>query len=159
MAIDLAIRRASLADVPQLLALYKLLDLEPEPELPIDQADARFRELALRPGHRIYVAEFEQQIVGTFALIFIGGLSHGARDSCIVEDVCVVPDMQGIGIGKQMMGFAMGQCAGGDCYKLVLSSHVNRSNAHRFYESLGFSKHGHSFLIDRFPANTRERCP
>ena len=152
MVIALSIRPALPGDVPQLLELYKLLDTEPEPELPIDQAQARFRDLALRPGHRIYVAEFEWRIVGTFALNFIGGLSHGARDSCIVEDVCVVPGMQGSGIGKQMMRFAMDQCAGGACYKLVLSSHVKRSNAHRFYESLGFSKHGHSFLIDRFPA-------
>ena len=150
MAIDLSIRPALAADVPQLLDLYKLLDLEPEPELPIGQAQARFRELVLRPGHRVYVAEFERQIVGTFALIFIGGLSHGARDSCIVEDVCVVPDMQGTGIGKRMMGFAMAQCAAVECYKLVLSSHVKRSAAHRFYESLGFRKHGHSFLINRF---------
>lgn len=150
MPIDLSIRLALRADVSQLLALYKLLDVGPEPELPIDRAEARFGELVLRPGHRIYVAEFEHQIVGTFALIFVGGLAHGARDSCIVEDVCVAPDMQGSGIGKQMMRFAMQQCAGSDCYKLVLSSHVNRSNAHRFYESLGFCKHGHSFLIDRF---------
>ena len=150
MAIELVIRPASLADVAQLLALYKLLDLAPEPDLPIDQARARFSELALRPGHAIYVAEFEQQIVGTFALIFIGGLSHGARDSCVVEDVCVVPELQGTGIGKQMMRFAMAQCAAAGCYKLVLSSHVKRGAAHRFYESLGFHKHGHSFLIDRF---------
>ena len=155
MAIELAIRRASLADVPQLLALYKLLDLEPEPELPIDQAQARFSELALRPGHAIYVAEFETQIVGTFALIFIGGLSHGARDSCVVEDVCVVPELQGTGIGRQMMRFAMGQCAAAGCYKLVLSSHVKRGAAHRFYESLGFHKHGHSFLIEPSEAGAR----
>ena len=145
---DLAIRPALLADVPQLLALYKLLDTEPEPEMPIEQARARFADLASHTGHRIYVAEFERQIVGTFALILVGGLSHGARDSCIVEDVCVAPDMQGTGIGKRMMRFAMEICASGGCYKLVLSSHVNRGNAHRFYESLGFRKHGHSYLID-----------
>ena len=150
MTIELSIRPASQADVPQLLALYKLLDLAPEPELPIDQALTRFRELARRLGHAIFVAEFERQIVGTFALIFIGGLSHGARDSCIVEDVCVVPEMQGSGVGKQMMGFAMKQCAAVECYKLVLSSHMTRGNAHRFYESLGFHKHGYSYLIDRF---------
>ncbi len=145
---DLAIRPAMLADVPRLLALYKLLDTEPEPEMPIEQARARFADLASHTGHRIYVAEFERQIVGTFALILVGGLSHGARDSCIVEDVCVAPDMQGTGIGKRMMRFAMEICASGGCYKLVLSSHVSRSNAHRFYESLGFRKHGHSYLID-----------
>ena len=150
MQIDLAIRRAGLADVPQLLALYKLLDIEPEPEMPIQQASQRFLDLALDPRHRIYVAEFEQKIVGTFALIFVGGISHGARDSCIVEDVVVAPEVQGAGIGKQMMRFAMERCASGNCYKLVLSSHLSRSNAHQFYESLGFRKHGYSYLIDRF---------
>lgn len=147
---DLAIRAAGLADIPQLLALYKLLDIEPEPEMPIEQARQRFLDLALHPGHRIYVAEFEQKIVGTFALIFVGGLSHGARDACIVEDVVVAPEVQGAGIGKQMMRFAMEQCASGDCYKLVLSSHLQRSQAHQFYERLGFRKHGYSYLIDRF---------
>ncbi len=148
MAIDLSIRLAVSADVPKLLGLYRLLDLEAEPELPIDVAQARFRELALRPGHAIFVAESEGEIVGTFALIFVGGLSHGARDSCIVEDVCVAAEMQRTGIGRQMMDFAMAQCADDACYKLVLSSHTTRGNAHRFYESLGFRKHGHSFLID-----------
>ena len=150
MVMGLAIRAAGLADIPQLLALYKLLDIEPEPEMPIEQARQRFLELALHPGHRIYVAEFEQKIVGTFALIFVGGLSHGARDACIVEDVVVAPEVQGAGIGKQMMRFAMERCASGDCYKLVLSSHLQRSKAHQFYERLGFRKHGYSYLIDRF---------
>ena len=147
---NLAIRPAGLADVPQLLALYKLLDLEPKPAMPIEQAQARFLDLVSDPRHQIYVAEFEQKIVGTFALIFIGGIPHGARDSCIVEDVVVASGMQGIGIGKQMMRFALARCASGECYKLVLSSHVNRSQAHQFYESLGFRKHGYSYLIDRF---------
>ena len=153
---DLVVRPAGLADIPRLLALYKLLDIEPEPEMPIEQAKARFLDLALDPGHRIYVAEFDRRIVGTFALIFVGGISHGARDSCIVEDVVVAPEMQGAGIGKQMMRFAMQRCASGGCYKLVLSSHVNRGKAHRFYESLGFRKHGYSYLIDRFGDDGRE---
>ena len=155
---DLAIRVAGLADIPQLLALYKLLDIEPEPEMPVEQASARFLDLTSNPGHRIYVAEFEQKIVGTFALIFVGGISHGARNSCIVEDVVVAPEVQGAGIGKQMMRFAMQRCASGDCYKLVLSSHLDRSNAHRFYERLGFRKHGYSYLIERFDDSLNPRA-
>ena len=144
----LTIRRAELADVPQLLALYTLLDIEPEPEMPLQQACQCFLELASNPAHQIYVAEVEHQVVGTFALIWLGGISHGARPSCIVEDVVVAPKMQGAGIGKQMMRFAMAQCATGNAYKLVLSSHLKRSRAHQFYEGLGFRQHGHSYLID-----------
>lgn len=147
---NIAIRLAGPADVPQLLALYELLDIEPKPAMPVEQAQARFADLVSDSRHQIYVAESGQKIVGTFALIFIGGIPHGGRDSCIVEDVVVASAVQGAGIGKQMMRFALAKCATAECYKLALSSHVNRSQAHRFYESLGFRKHGYSYLTDRF---------
>lgn len=147
MAAELTIRPARLADVARLLDLYKLLDLAAQPEMPIDRAQARFLDLTSNSRHTIYVAELHAQIVGTFSMIFVGGIPHGARDSCIVEDVVVGAEMQGGGIGKRMMRFAMETCATRDCYKLVLSSHVNRAKAHRFYESLGFQKHGYSYLM------------
>jgi ribosomal protein S18 acetylase RimI-like enzyme len=34
------------------------------------------------------------------------------------------------------------------CYKLVLSSNQKRERAHAFYESLGFQRHGFSFVIE-----------
>ena len=147
MVAELTIRPARVNDVPRLLELYKLLDIEAEPEMPIDRAQARFLDLTSNSRHEIYVAELQERIVGTFSMIFVGGIPHGARDSCIVEDVVVGAEMQGAGIGKRMMRFAMEQCATRDCYKLVLSSHVNRAKAHRFYESLGFQKHGYSYLM------------
>ena len=148
MKLGLTIRRATLADVPQLLALYTLLDIEPEPEMPLQQAQQHFTQLVSNAAHQIYVAELEQRVVGSFALIWVGGLSHGARCSCIVEDVVVTHEVQRSGIGQQMMRFAMGLCASRNVYKLVLSSHLKRSAAHQFYEGLGFSKHGYSYLID-----------
>ncbi|WP_428421700.1 N-acetyltransferase family protein [Methylibium sp.] len=145
---DLTIRVARLSDVPRLLELYKQLDIASETEMPIEHAWARFLDLASNPLHCIYVAEVQEKVVGTVSMVFVGGISHGARDSCIVEDVVVSPELQGAGIGGQMMRFAMDVCAARDCYKLVLSSHVNREKAHRFYEGLGFRKHGYSYLID-----------
>jgi GNAT superfamily N-acetyltransferase len=131
-----------------LLSLYKLLEVATEPVVPLDCALASFRDLESNPHHRLYVAELDSTIVGTFSLIFIPGLSHSARDSCVVEDVVVAYELQGGGIGKQMMRFAMAACVARHCYKLVLSSHVRRERAHRFYEGLGFRKHGYSYLLD-----------
>ena len=145
---DLEIRPATVADLPQVLALCALLNASDEPSLSMAAATARFIELTAREGHIVYVAESQGEIVGTFALIFLGGLAHTARDSAIVEDVAVAANRQGSGIGRQMMAFAMRQCALRDCYKLVLSSHLRRDAAHRFYDGMGFRKHGYSFLID-----------
>ena len=43
------------------------------------------------------------------------------------------------GIGRAMMAHALEECRKAGCYKLALSSNVQRANAHRFYESLGFT--------------------
>ena len=145
---DIVVRQARLDDVPRLLDLYALLDIAGDPSMTVDVARARFLQLTANPRHGIYVAEMKGRVVGTFALVLVGGLPHGGRDSCVVEDVVVAREVQGLGIGRQMMHFAMEHCAEGNCYKLVLSSHLKRAEAHRFYEGLGFSKHGFSFLID-----------
>ncbi len=145
---ELHIRQATLADLPQVLALCVQLDLPGEPALPTAQAESHFAALIGQERHRIYLAEDGGQAVGTFALTFVGGLAHSARDSCIVEDVVVAPERRGEGIGQRMMAFAMQACSQRHCYKLVLSSHLARDPAHRFYEGLGFRKHGFSFLIE-----------
>jgi hypothetical protein len=33
-------------------------------------------------------------------------------------------------------------------YKLALSSNLRRLDAHRFYDTMGFARHGYSFSID-----------
>jgi len=147
-AVSLVIRLAEAEDVPRLVELCGLLDLKLEQRLDIDRARQHFQKLKSRSEHMIYVAERDRQVVGTFALIFVGGLAHAARESCIVEDVAVARECQGMGIGKSMMRYAMAVCASRACYKLVLSSHLDRAAAHRFYEGLGFRVHGYSFLID-----------
>jgi GNAT superfamily N-acetyltransferase len=62
--------------------------------------------------------------------------------------VVISREWQGKGIGKEMMKYAMNISKQMGCYKLVLSSHIRREGAHKFYESLGFKKHGFSFIVD-----------
>ena len=93
------------------------------------------------------MAEKEGEIIGTFALLIMDNLAHQGTPSGVVEDVAVLNDLQGKGIGKLMMEFAMAKCKEAGCYKLVLSSNVKRIEAHAFYESLDFEKHGFSFRV------------
>jgi len=65
----------------------------------------------------------------------------------VVEAVAVLPSLQGKGIGKKMMQFALDRCKDYGCYKMMLSSNESQTNAHQFYESLGFTRHGFSFRV------------
>ncbi len=104
--------------------------------------------MATYPNYKVYVAETESTIIGTFALLIMDNLAHLGTPSAVVEDVVVADNYQGKGIGKAMMIFAMEKCKETGCYKLVLSSNLKRTEAHAFYESLAFEKHGFSFRAD-----------
>lgn len=144
---EIIIRQAGLSDLPVLVDLYALLDIGPTKQLSLDEAQRQFSRYEEYPNYRVYVAVVGEQLVGTFALIIIESLAHGGTPFAIVEDVVVREDWQGKKIGQTMMHFAMARCADAGCYKLALSSHLQRKRAHEFYESLGFNKHGFSFLI------------
>jgi GNAT superfamily N-acetyltransferase len=142
------VRPATEDDLPAVLALYAQLAIGDEDSLPLNEARHVFARFSSYPDYTLYVATLESRVVGTFALLIMDNLAHMGAPSGLVEDVAVEPSLQGQGIGKQMMRFAMARCRERGCYKLALSANHKRLAAHRFYESLGFRRHGYSFLIE-----------
>jgi GNAT superfamily N-acetyltransferase len=142
------IRPAVKAELPSILRLYAQPELDNGAVLSLAAAETIFDRMQRYPDYRIYVAEVERQIVGTFALLIMDNLAHVGAPSGVIEDVAVAPAWQGRGIGKRMMEFARECCREAGCYKMVLSSNTKREQAHAFYESLGFEKHGYSFRVD-----------
>jgi GNAT superfamily N-acetyltransferase len=146
MTEEVTVRVASTPDLESLYALY--LELEtPHPAVTRDRLKEVFSRLSLYPDYKVYLAEYNGRVVGTFALLIADTLGDRCAPEGIVEDVVVSKDARGGGIGRRMMEFAMDRCREAGCYKMVLSSNVRREDAHRFYESLGFEKHGYSFRV------------
>jgi len=146
--ISLRIRTAEKKDLDMILELYHGLTEDPQDKITLRHAEEIFEKLKIYPDYKLYLAEFNNEIAGTFALLIMDNLAHRGEPSSIVEDVVVRKDLQGKGIGKEMMKYAMGISRQKGCYKIVLSSHLRRKDAHRFYESLGFKKHGYSFVAN-----------
>jgi GNAT superfamily N-acetyltransferase len=144
---NLTIREAERGDLPGVLALYAQPDLDDGVVLPLHDAERIFARFARYPDYTLYVGAQDGRIVGSFALLIMDNLGHLGAPSAIVEDVVVGPVLQGRGIGRAMMAFAVARAREKHCYKLVLSSNAKRDRAHAFYESLGFERHGYSFRI------------
>jgi GNAT superfamily N-acetyltransferase len=143
------IHEAMAADLDDLLSLYRQLGEDDGTVLDRDEARRIFKRILSYPDYRLYLArDLEGRAVGTFALLIMDNLGHCGARSAVIEDVVVAPDCRGRGIGSEMMAFAAMLCRAGRCYKITLSSNRNRVNAHRFYEELGFTRHGYSFLLD-----------
>jgi GNAT superfamily N-acetyltransferase len=142
------IRPAIEADLPSVLALYAQPDLDNGQVLSEDEARAVFAQFARYPNYRLFVALRDGTVVGTYALLVMHNLAHRGAPSAIAEDVVVDKACQGQGIGRQMMAHALQRAKEAGCYKLALSSNRKRTDAHAFYESLGFQQHGLSFVME-----------
>lgn len=144
---EISIVKATEKDLPDILNLYKsTLDID-KAVLSIESANSIFRKILQYPDYHIFVVIFNTKIIGTFALLIMPNLAHFGMSSAIIEDVAVEESFQNKGIGKKMMEFAMEIAREKGCYKMVLSSNQKRTDAHRFYENLGFEKHGFSFVV------------
>lgn len=144
----LDIRPATVDDLPEILRLYALPDFDDGRTLPIDEARIRFDRLRRYPDYHLYVAQAGARTIGTFSLLIMEKLLHLGTPAAIVDDVIVDNGSRGQGVGKQMMQYAMQLAREKGCYKLALSTNVKRTPAHRFYESLGFTRHGYSYVVN-----------
>jgi len=144
--VSLQIRAATEVDLQSILDLY--VEVEDDNRvLSIEKARSIFAWMQSYPDYKVYVAVLGGSVVGTFALLIMDNLAHMGAPSGVVEDVVVRRDWQRKGVGKQMMRFAMNRCRERGCYKLALSSNLKREAAHRFYDDLGFQRHGYSFIV------------
>lgn len=147
MGNDVTIRPAGRKDLPNILDLYAQPQMDRGGVLSIESAERIFEKIRQYPAYDVFVAEVEQGVVGTFALLIMDNLAHMGAPSAIIEDINVAPSWQGQGIGTRIMEFAMDRARKTGCYKLVLSSARDRVDPHRFYRKLGFSQHGISFEV------------
>jgi len=142
------VREALASDLPTVLDLYAQPELDGDGVISLENASRVYERMARYPDFRLYVAELDGRVVGTFMLIVMDNLAHGGAPSGLVESVVVAEDMQGRGIGTAMMQHARAHCRSRGCYKMALSSNLKRERAHAFYDGLGFERHGFSFRVN-----------
>lgn len=138
----LLMRRATLADVPAIVAMLFDDDLGRQRETVGETLDrvyvAAFEAIDADPNQRLIVAEADGRIVGTMQLSYLPGIQFRGGWRQQVEAVRIASDLRGQGLGEQMMAWAIGQAKQRGCMLVQLSSHISRTAAHRFYKRLGF---------------------
>ena len=140
------IRDAAERDLPAVLRILAESGIDGGESFTLEEARPHFARLRQLPGFRLLVAVVQGEVVGTYALLIMEKLGKRGTPAGVVEDVAVLPSRQGQGIGRAMMEHARQACRAAGCYKLALSSNLKRQDAHRFYASLGFERHGFSFV-------------
>jgi GNAT superfamily N-acetyltransferase len=137
---DYLIRAASAADLPAIVALLADDPLGAARESPDDLApySAAFARIQADPGHDVFVAERDGVVVGTLQLTIIPGLSRRGMTRALIEAVRIAADQRGGGLGTLMVRHAIDEARRHGCGMVQLTSDATRTDAHRFYERLGF---------------------
>ena len=141
------IREAAETDLPSILSLYGQPDFDNGVMADIESARDFLATIARYPDYRVYVAEIEGERIAVYSLLIMNKLAHKCTPSAILEDIVVATSRQRQGVGKALVAHAMNMARSKGCYKLVLSSNARRTDAHRFYDQLGFQRHGVSFHV------------
>ncbi|MFJ8008887.1 GNAT family N-acetyltransferase [Streptomyces fagopyri] len=138
---DLEIRPAAADDVPAIVAMLADDALGAQRESPDDLAPylAALERLSGDPNQHLVVAVRAGQVVGTLQLTIIPGLSRRGSTRALIEGVRVRADERGSGLGSRIIEWAVDESRRQECRLVELTSDASRTDAHRFYERLGFT--------------------
>jgi GNAT superfamily N-acetyltransferase len=97
-----------------------------------------FDAVAADPNQVLVVAERNGQVIGTLQLSIIPGLSRAGTTRGLIEGVRVADAARGSGLGTTLMQWAVEESRRRGCRLVQLTSDTRRTDAHRFYDRLGF---------------------
>jgi GNAT superfamily N-acetyltransferase len=141
-AIQVQIRAAHRDDVPAIVRLLADDFLGATREQASDPLPQRYWEaydaMAAQGGNELFVAELDGEIVGCLQLTTISGLSRMGLKRGLVEGVRVSAARRGHRIGEALMRAAIDRAKQLGCGVVQLTTDIRRTDAHRFYERLGF---------------------
>jgi len=106
-----------------------------------------FEAIDADPRNHLVVADAGGEIVGTCQLTFIPSLSRRGAERMTIEAVRIRADQRGRGLGRQLMLWALDRARERGCRLAQLTTDKRRTDAHRFYASLGFEATHEGFKL------------
>ncbi|WP_327031481.1 GNAT family N-acetyltransferase [Micromonospora ureilytica] len=137
---DFAVRAAVPLDDPERVfdVLWQLAPDDARPDA--TRLATAWQALHAQAGRRLLLAVAGDTFVGTVDTLVAPNLTHGARPYMLVENVVVAPGWRRRGVARALMLAALDDAAAAGCYKIQLVSNAARTEAHRFYASIGFAQ-------------------
>ena len=140
---EIVFRHAGVQDLPAIVALLAddaLGATREDPSIPLAPAylDA-FRAIEADPNQLLVVAVDGAEVIGTLQITFIPGLSRKGALRGQIEAVRVARQRRSGGIGGKMFEWAIEKCRSRGCSHVQLTTDKGRTEAHAFYERLGFT--------------------
>ena len=139
---NLKFRQATREDLPEIVRMLAddfLGATRESYEDPLPESYLKaFEEIQIDKNNELIVAEKDGAIIGTLQITFTPSISLQGGKRATVESVRVDEKFRGQGIGRELMLFAIKRAREEKCVSMQLTTNAERTDAHRFYENLGF---------------------
>lgn len=122
-------------DLPVLAELYRQFWGEGSS---LEKMRAAFQRLAADPDYLFLGAEQEGRLVGSVMGIVCEELYGDCKPFMVVEDMIVDHHHRRLGVGSLLMRELERLAVERDCQYIIFVTEAERTEAHRFYESLGY---------------------
>ena len=129
------IRKCTVADMPELIALYQ--ELVPW-EHSVKCAEEIYRRMESDDHYFVLAADDGTRVLGTAMGICCLSLACGGKNFLVIEDVIVKEECRNMGIGKMLFHALDEYAVRHNCKYAILVSSGFRVGAHAFYEKMGF---------------------
>ncbi|MBI2768582.1 MAG: GNAT family N-acetyltransferase [Burkholderiales bacterium] len=131
------IRLAQPQDLEGILVLYR--ELRPnDPVLPAAEARAALARVLACESQALVVCEQAGELAATCMLAVVTNLGSGARPFGVIENVVTSQRFRQQGLGRAVLQHTLNLAWARGCYKVMLLSGEQRTDAHRVYEAVGF---------------------
>lgn len=137
---DVIFRSAAETDLPAIVALLAddMIGAGRETDSGHGAYLNGFQAVTADPRNDLVVAEVDGEVAGTLQITYIPGVSRMGTERAQIEAVRVAAAHRSRGLGRQMIAWAVDQARARGCGLVQLTSDKRRTDAIRFYESLGF---------------------
>jgi GNAT superfamily N-acetyltransferase len=132
MSHEVVVRRATPADAASVARLCVQLGYAAS----VDEAEARLRMIDSRPDQLVLLAESGGAVVAWIDLHIEHSIAAGKTVQ--IAGLVVDENHRGSGVGRLLMRHAEEWARSNGCSSLRLRSNIIRSQAHEFYEKLGY---------------------
>ena len=132
------IRELNLKDIDSLLELYVQLS-DVNKNYSYEKSVAVWKdEIENNKNIKYFGAVDNGRVVSTCYCAIIPNLTNGSRSIGFIENVITDENYRKQGLAKKVIEMAVNFAKENDCYKVFLESGVARTEAHKFYEKIGF---------------------
>nr|WP_026058097.1 GNAT family N-acetyltransferase [Streptomyces sp. SS] len=143
------LRPATRAELPAVLALLADEEKVVDPgSIAVTPAYERaFADIEGDPRNEVLLLVDGDLVVGCLQATYIPGLGKGGAERALIEAVRIRADRRGGGLGRELMERAAARAKERGCALVQLTSDKQRTDAHRFYASLGFARSHDGFKL------------